>query len=190
MASCSNCKMCVRGQAIEVSHLREIKDMILGQLRDKPYFKNTCWDVYKLKPSGVFKHHSLFFTPHSSAGNGFTAEIRVVDGEVVFCAAHYEDVPLSNFSHLGTVNRSIADIIDVAVNCSQWFGSFHGILNNCQNYVKNLSSELDLTTEWTDVGITAATAATAATVMITAAAFLAGAVAGGVVYSRNKKRDK
>ncbi len=176
--SCSNCECCAKGEAIEAS--QELKDMFVRQLRAQPYSKITEWDVYKLKPTGMFKHHSLFFTPRSSPGDGFTAEIRVVDGKVFVCSFTFKRVPLSRLTHLGSVNRSIEDIADLAVSCAQTFGKFHGTLNNCQNYANLLSDRLGISTEWTDV-------ATAGVVGAVGVAVI-GAAIGAVVYSRNKKK--
>ncbi len=159
---------------------KELKDMLVEKLRAKPYSQNTSWDVYKLKPSGMFKHHSLFFTPRSSPGDGFTAEIRVIEGKVVFYTVTFGGVPLSQFAHLGSVDRSIEGIIDLAVNCAQSFGKFNGIRNNCQNYANLLSDRLGIITEWTDVGIVGVLGAIGAAVV--------GAGVGAVVYSRNKKK--
>ncbi len=159
---------------------KELKDKFIEHLRAKPYSQNTSWDVYKLKPSGMFKHHSLFFTPRSSPGDGFTAEIRVVNGQVIVCSYTYKSVQLSQFAYLGSVDRSIEDIADLAVNCAESFGKFNGTLNNCQNYTNLLSDRLGISTEWTDVGIVGVLGAAGAAVV--------GAGVAAVVYSRNKKK--
>ena len=91
---------------------KEIKDMMVINLKEKPYFQNTSWDVYKLKTNK--RHHSLFFTPSYSTGptgNGFTAEIGVSESKVVYYTKAYEDVPVTEFSHLGSIHRSIENII-------------------------------------------------------------------------------
>lgn len=100
---------------------KEIKDKIVKNLSAMPYFRNTSWDVYKLKPSRMFKHHSLFFTPSSSPGDGFTVEIRVVNGKVVFWSMTFQNVPVSKFKCLGSINQSIENIIDFRLHRVVWY---------------------------------------------------------------------
>ncbi len=166
---------------------KELKDMFVQHLRAKPYSQHTSWDVYKIKPSGMFKHHSLFFTPRSSPGDGFTAEIRVDYGQVVFCSVAFERVPLyeSQFAHLGSVDLSIEDVIDLAVNCAESFGKFNGILNNCQNYANLLSDKLGISTEWTDAVVTGVLGAAVLGAIVVG---VIGAAVGAVMYSKNKKK--
>ncbi len=154
---------------------KEIKDSIFGQLQDKPYSQTTFWNVYKMKPSGWCTHHSLFFTPRLSPGDGFTAEIQVYGGQVHVCTNTFENVLLSKFTYVGYVLKSITGIIDLAVNCAEKFGPFHSTLNNCQNYTNLLSSDLKITEQWTDLGMA-----------VVSVSVLLG---GWALYSRYKKNE-
>ena len=128
------------------------KTFISSKLEAKTFGHCTSWDVYKLKPSGMFKHHSLFFTPTSNPGNGFTAEIRVVYGQVEFwCDVLSPSV--SALTYLGSVSRSVSNIISIAIDVAESFGAFHGIFNNCQNYCNLLSDKLQIKQQFTDISL-------------------------------------
>ena len=159
---------------------QELKDYLSGVLREKAYGSSTSWNVYKLKPSGMFKHHSLFFTPTSNPGDGFTAEIRVEDGQVIFFCMTFEGVPVAKFTHLGSIHMSVSNIINMAVDSAQEFGDYDGTLNNCQHYCNSLADKFGVSTEWTDVAV--------AGVLGALGAALVGAAIGGVLYARRGKK--
>ena len=132
---------------------QQSKEAVSRALDKKPYFYNTSWSVYKLKPSGWFKHHSLFFTPTSNTGDGFTAEIRVDGDQLVYFCEALENICVSSLNLLGCVKMSVSNIVAIALDTAAEFGKYDVTWNNCQNYCNQLSEKLRISTEWTDVGV-------------------------------------
>ena len=148
------------------------------------------WDVYILCKS-FFKHYSMLFLRPGFI-EGFLIHLKVnEDNETEL---HLNAVNLRSLSHdypdlktlsLGTTNEFTAKyIITTAHDTLVELGPYHAVLNNCQDYCKELATKIkvsDKFTNWKAALLVEVFGGT--TILITAAATIGAGVTIGVGIS-------
>lgn len=122
------------------------------------YDEKVNWDVYILCKS-FFKHYSMLFL-RPGCIEGFVIHLKVNEDKIEF---HLEIKNLRFFSHeypdlkalsLGTTNELTAKyIITTAHDTLVSLGYYHAVLNNCQDYCKEIATKIkvsDKFTNWRD----------------------------------------
>ena len=125
----------------------------------RSYDEKVNWDVYILCKS-FFDHYSMLFLREGYI-EGFMIHLKVnEENETEF---HLNAVNLRSFSRdcpslkalsLGTTNEFTAKhIITTAHDTLVELGSYHAVLNNCQDYCKELATKIEVSdnfTNWKD----------------------------------------
>ncbi len=113
------------------------------------------WTVYKLSPSGLFKHFSLLFVCEDKpyiGSPGFTFELECFVGgqsgnyvapKTIFWQG-------SGTIKLGVIRDSAEAIMNRGLICLAKFGDYHNIINNCQSFCSKFAGELSISQPWTD----------------------------------------
>ena len=102
--------------------------------------ETVTWSVYLVRPSEMFRHHSLLVSDES--GRSFTIEL-VVDVEsrsVVPISRSFDpsNYPQLDYTCLGEVTTTAKALFRKALNCLERLGDYHYMNNNCQDFCKVL----------------------------------------------------
>ena len=96
--------------------------------------EEAAWSVSILKPSKLFRHHSVLF--ESLEGDTFCVALFVENEEVELICRNVDlsDHKYHNFTRerLGTTRKSAMNILETAAVVLQQLGDYDYVRNNCQ----------------------------------------------------------
>ncbi len=115
--------------------------------------ENVKWTVYKLSPSGILKHFSLFFVYEDTKSPGFTFELVCIvsrRNQVAPKTTVRQRKSGTSKLHLGVIRGSAESIMERGLQCLVEFGHYHTITNNCQNFCRKFAEKLGVEQPWSD----------------------------------------
>ena len=134
--------------------------------------ETVTWTVYRMHPSGKYRHHSLLFvcddSQHSST-KGFTFELRYEPHPIQISPdiKTYRMIPHTDFldpnnhksEQLAKLIAPANIIMAKGLECLENFGDYYEIGRNCQDFCKEFAGVLRVEQLETDAEVTGRVAA-------------------------------